>query len=93
MKVENMKSTRTGRAVANQFIIRDSRKAIYFQSYKSIVARIDNTGLTLDAKTWDYSRTTSKYLHRFLASEYRTMNKKEIEKAIESGEIVLGDLN
>ena len=42
MKVENMTSSRSGREVANQFIIRDDTR-IVFQSYDSTIAIIDNS--------------------------------------------------
>ena len=58
MKVENMTSSRSGREVANQFIIRDDTR-IVFQSYDSTIAIIDNSKegaakLTL-GRDWDYN--------------------------------------
>jgi len=76
--------------VPNQFLIEDGNKS-YFQSYNSIIAlKDDNEGqVYLDEKYWDYSRTTMKYLHKFL----RTESKKEIESRIKSGRYILLDLN
>jgi hypothetical protein len=61
MKVYNMESPRTGRPVANQFVISDERKLI-FQSYNSTIVTLDfqNSIITF-GKDWNYSVTTSKY--------------------------------
>lgn len=87
MKVENMLSSRTGRPVANQFIIRDGKRII-FQSYDSIIAVIECGRITLDKNLWNYSRTTSKYRNEFLE-----MTTKEVKRCIKSGEILLDNLN
>jgi hypothetical protein len=92
---------RTGRAVANQFIITvdcsmdDIAVAgRYFQSYESIIAFIPkhykgNTNkVLLDINKWDYSTTTGKYRNQFLGE-----NKRETERKIKSGEYVLTNLN
>ena len=52
--------------VINQYIISDKSK-IYFQSYSSLIAEYDliNHELILYS-AFDYSTTTSKYLHKFL---------------------------
>ena len=76
MKVRNMVSSRSGNAVANQFVMVGDNKAI-FQSYDSIICVIDYSKegaerITL-GRDWDYSRTTAKYLHQFL-TEYAHMN-------------------
>ena len=100
MKVRNMTSNRTGREVANQFIIEDEGhgangnfiKREVFQSYNSvIVERIvwpDETRVTLDRDNWDYSTTTGKYRNRFLGE-----TRKETEAKIKSGVYKLVDLN
>ena len=73
MKVQkqNMVSERTGRAVPNQFIIRDDVKGITtFQSYDSMIATInyrDNT-ITI-GEDWNYSRTTDKYRNKFFEEQ------------------------
>ena len=88
IKVKNMTSNRSGRPVANQFIIYTS-EGKYFQSYDSIIAFKDNEGnVTLDDYTWDYSRTTSKYRNEFLG-EYIADTRSKIE----SGEYKLENLN
>lgn len=76
MRVHNMVSKKTGREIANQFIIEDGigeSCKICFQSYNTIIAVFDpaiNGGeLTLDNNAENYSRTTSKYLYQFI-TEY-----------------------
>jgi hypothetical protein len=71
----------------NQFIITDDR-ARYFQSYQTIIVKIENGKVYLDANAWDYSRTTGKYRNQFLNE-----TKKETEKNIASGKYILTDLN
>ena len=81
IKVEQMKSNRSGRPVANQFIIITS-DGKYFQSYDSVIAFKDNEGnVTLDDYTWDYSRTTGKY------------RNVETRAKIKSGEYKLSNFN
>lgn len=95
MKVENMKSERTGKAVANQFLIRD-RGCIWFQSYKSIIGIItpDNI-LLLDKNKWDYSRTTAKYRNAFVATYYSSKyaSRDGIKAGIAEGKIIMTELN
>ena len=73
--------------VKNQYVI-EGQDCTLFQSYDSIIARKDNTGITLDTRTWDYSKTTGKYRNLFLGE-----TKKETEYKIKSGEYKLADLN
>ena len=88
MKVKNMIG-RTGREVANQFIITDNKSNQYFQSYKSIIAKRKADGsIILDGNFWDYSNTTAKYRRDFLNEGIDATRAK-----IESGEYVLTDLN
>ena len=100
MKVKNMTSQSTGRAIPNQFIITteghgalgnfDKREV--FQSYDNVIAaRTFWPGITrieLDKETWDYSLTASKYRNQFLGE-----TKAETLKKIKSGEYVSTDLN
>jgi len=66
MKVQNMHG-RTGREVANQFIIIDDEGRHWFQSYQTIIAVKGLDGVVwLDRNYWDYSATTSKYRNQFL---------------------------
>jgi len=88
MNVRNMESAR-GNTIPNQFIIRDDEKNItYFQSYKTIIVKMDNGKTFLDENSWDYSVTTGKYRNLFLGE-----TKKETEKKIKSGEYILTNLN
>jgi hypothetical protein len=86
MQVQNMTSSK-GNTVANQFIIRDGNVRI-FQSYKSIIAKIENGKVYLDSYYWNYSRTTSKYRNEFLNE-----STSETEKKIKTGEYILMNLN
>ena len=89
VKVQQMESPRSGRPVANQFIIY-TNKGSYFQSYKTIIAfRERHTGKTfLDSNYWDYSRTTSRYRNEFLNE-----TTKETRQRIKDKEYKLKDLN
>lgn len=72
----------------NQFIIHDDNGATFFQSYGSIIARKDRNGISLDARYWDYSKTTGKYRNLFLNED-----KKETERKIADGIYKLENLN
>ena len=85
MKVRNM-TGRTGREVANQFIIEDVGRRI-FQSYNTVIAIVSWDKVELD-HNWDYSRTTSKYRNEFLGE-----TTKETEAKIKSGEYIVTNLN
>ena len=87
MKVRNM-TGRTGRKVANQFIIDNGMGTEYFQSYETMIATKGMGTTKLDRSSWDYSNTTSKYRNQFLG-----MTTKEIKAKIKSGEILLINLN
>ena len=88
VKVQNMEG-RTGREVANQFII-ETNDGLYFQSYQTVIAFIEfGTGKKyLDREAWDYSVTTGKYRNQFLGE-----TKKETERKIEEGIYELVNLN
>lgn len=93
MIVRNVISTRSYRAVANQFIVK-TENATYFQSYNSLIAKVDKTSgsVTLSSR-WDYSNTTRKYLYQFLNSYgYEGLNKAKVEKYIKEGEFKYVDL-
>lgn len=97
ISVEPCTSNRTGEAVKNQYVI--SAPGVYaFQSYNSLIAvyDIEHNMLTLGCD-FDYSVTTSKYLHQFLKdycySIYRELPsgkslKDTLYKAIENGLII-----
>lgn len=75
--------------VKNQFVLTDDEGNSFFQSYNSIIAKIDRRGsVELDEYYWDYSRTTGKYRNLFLGEDKATTQKK-----IDSGEYKLVNLN
>lgn len=86
MKVSNLKSS-NGNSVANQYVIESGDK-IMFQSYNSMIAEVMNGTIYLDPVYYNYSKTTSKYLYRFL-----NMNKKQIDEGLRSGKIKFRNLN
>ena len=88
MKVQNMISPASGREVANQYEIWDDNGVNYFQSYNSIIGKIDKGQVTLDEYYWDYSVTTGKYRNIWLGEK-----KAETQKKIDSGEYKLANLN
>ena len=83
---------RTGKPVANQYIIIEDEIRTYFQSYDSIISCVDFSytpiKVELDAKFWNYSVTTSTYRNKFLGE-----STKETQAKINSGEYKLVDLN
>jgi hypothetical protein len=88
MKIQNLTSS-NGNKVANQFEIKDDNGNRFFQSYDTIIVKIDNNRkVFLDAESWDYSNTTSKYRNLFLGEDTKATKKK-----IETGEYTLTNLN
>ena len=83
-KAEQFKGAR------NQLVITDERGAVLtFQSYKTFIAKIFCDGrVVLDHKCLDYSRTTSKYLYKFLND-----TRDGIKRKIKTGQYELADLN
>lgn len=85
MRVENMVSPRTGREVANQFII-DGDGVRTFQSYASTIAVIDYNERTVKIGVdWNYSTTTGKYRNAFFKDEnFRDMaDTKGMDRVME----------
>ncbi len=94
VKVQSMRSTRSNKPVANQFII-TTPNATYFQSYDSVIAcksytddGMESLTVYLDAKYWDYSTTTGKYRNEFLGEGI-----SETRRKIADGTYKLVDLN
>lgn len=84
--VRNLTSPRTDNAVANQFVI-ETKKGSFFQSYRSLVAKVDNKGVVTLSQWWDYSNTTMKYLYQFLKGYgYYNLNSKVVRKLIKDKE-------
>jgi len=86
MKVQNLRSSK-GNIIANQFEIR-TETAVYFQSYRSIIVKVEGGKTYLDPVYWDYSRTTGKYRNIFLSE-----CKKQTEQKIKEGIYILCNLN
>ena len=79
MNIKQMTSPRTGNAVPNQFLVTIG-DFIYFQSYKTVIAKKNEyTREVTLCEDWNYSRTTLKYLNKFLGET------KDIKKRIENG--------
>lgn len=95
MKIYNMESPKSGRAVPNQFIIEHEDK-VYFQSYRSLIAVVKygaDASITLGCD-WDYSVTTLKYLRLFFGEYYYDLglfdgdySSKHIREMIADGTI------
>ena len=93
-KVKNLRSN-NGNKVPNQFEIVQTKKDYckhIFQSYQTTIATIEykNNGkqIIFDTNALNYSRTTNRYLYKFML-----MNRKEIEKLIKLKKIKFKDLN
>ena len=78
-----------GNPAANQFVIK-TKKATYFQSYRSVVCKLDGINIVLSTN-WDYSNTTRKHLYIFLRENgyYDLSSAKEVRKAIKEGWVTL----
>lgn len=87
VKVRNMESERSGRAVPYQFII-NVDDICYFKSFGTIIALISRDGIFLDVHHLGCSCTTLKYRNKFLG-----MTTKEVKEAIADGTIKLANLN
>ena len=86
MRITNLTNPR-GNTVPNQFEITDGNKS-YFQSYDSVIVKMDNGKVYLDEKYWNWSKTTSKYRNLFLGE-----TTKETEFKIKTGQYTLVNLN
>lgn len=77
-----------GYAARNQYVIK-GEKGVYFQSYNSIIAKVDKRKKITLTYMWDYSNTTRKHLYIFLRQQgFTDLNcKKDIVKAIKEGKI------
>ncbi len=99
--VKNLRSN-NGNKVPNQFEItqrkKDSTKYI-FQSYSTVIAQIEyknnNRKIIFDTDALNYSRTTNRYLYKFMKSKFHfsTMNRKKIDELIKEKQIKFKNLN
>lgn len=88
MKVKNLECG-SGRAVPNQFVIKDDNRKV-FQSYDSTIveARWNTEYCEVRiGRDWDYSRTTTKYFKIFLINEvgFTDEEVERIEKELKKG--------
>jgi len=84
MKAYPVLSTRSGKAVANQYIL-DGNNCKTFQSYDSVIATYDYNTMTLTfGEDYNRSRTTSKYLNKFLQDEL-SIHGKTAQQLIDAG--------
>ena len=73
----------------NQFVIEIGEKT-YFQSYESVVACKSVGEMPILYKNWDYSRTTMKYVNKFLSNVFnKHITKKDIDKMVKEGKIII----
>ena len=92
-KIEQMETIHHGGK--DHYIITVGKK-VYFQSYRTLIAIVNNGRITLNRHYWDFSKTTAAYRNRFLG-----MTTKEVENGIANHVIklrvldssVLRDLN
>lgn len=88
MKVRNLEGN-CGRAVANQFVIKDDNRKV-FQSYDSTIVEAKWHDVFCEVnigRDWDYSRTTTKYFKMFLINEVGFTDKEveQIKKELRKG--------
>ena len=89
MHVVNMVSPRTGRPVANQFILTEYGFTL-FQSYNSPIVEIDRTNnVIIVYRDYDYSNTTRKYRNEFMTEQGfdEMATSKGFEKFLREGKI------
>ena len=73
----------------NQFIFYVEDKT-YLQSYDSVVACKSEGGIPILYKDWDYSRTTMKYVNKFLSDVFnKHITKKDIDNMIKDGKVII----
>jgi hypothetical protein len=80
--------TKQGNDAINQFVVTLNNGDNYFISYSSVIAKISNGVVMLDAYYWDFSVATKFYLAQFLG-----YGVAEIRKRIKNNEIKLVNLN
>ena len=72
----------------NQFVIEIGEKT-YLQSYDSVVA-CKGGEVPILYKDWDYSRTTMKYVSKFLSDVFnKPIKKKDIDKMMKEGKVIV----
>ena len=89
MKTRSLCSPRSGKPVANQWVI-TTQNGEMFKSYKTMIAIRSWDGQVMLDHDWDYSATPLKYLKIFLDV---SLSKSEIQKRIDDGIFQIGNLN
>ena len=73
----------------NQFLFYVDGK-VFLQSYDSVVACKSDGEIPILYKDWDYSRTTMKYVNKFLSDVFKKhITKKDIDKMEKEGKIII----
>ena len=73
----------------NQFLFYIDEKT-YLQSYESVVACKSVGEAAILYKDWDYSRTTMKYVSKFLSDVFnKHITKKDIIKMAKEGKVII----
>ena len=73
----------------NQLLLHIDGKS-YLQSYDSVVACKSDGETPILYKNWDYSRTTMKYVNKFLSDVFnKRIMKKDIDKMVKEGKIII----
>lgn len=86
MKVANLTNNKGNKAV-NQFEC-EVNGIRFFQSYNSVIVKIENGNVFLDEVYWNYSKTTAKHRNIFLNE-----STKDTQKKIKDGIYTLTNLN
>lgn len=74
--------------VKNQFVINHENGDVFFQSHESMIAKKSNGKIYLDPDFYNYSKTTSRHLAKFLGIDSATL-----KKGIKNGEYIFEKLN
>ena len=73
----------------NQFLFYMDGK-VFLQSYDSVVACKSVGEAPILYKDWDYSRTTMKYVNKFLSDVFnKHITKKDIDKMAKEGKVII----
>ena len=73
----------------NQLLLHIDGKS-YLQSYDSVVACKSDGETPILYKNWDYSRTTMKYVNKFLSDVFnKRITKKDIDKMVKEGKVII----
>jgi hypothetical protein len=76
----------------NQILI-ETDEAIYLQSYSTVVARYNKDSKSINlGYDWDYSRTTMKYVKRFIKECATHQYTNEMESNPDSNNFTVADL-